>query len=560
MKKNEAICEVSKQKNESNCILQEASKTKTPWFMFVTFRKKKKEHVPKERTKKISNEKFLVVTVLISIIIILLINAVCILTVCYPHFENSETPISPMEMESVLLSSGLSIVGIGISVWAALNIINMLDRKDFYVLKDELEALKDKHRNIVDKSRSDRERQQEHYTENSKKLFIAELLKSSADYSTELIARKMGAISGKEDVPYMELLHVEQLFSRIYRLHGKKPGDEMVNLAASEGIERALSLLENLQENPDALKEIEQYLNYRIGDFHFYMGYCQNLTPEDVKNRFETAIKYYEKSMMLFGAQIPAFDAGMTHPYITSSVFPRDKVISSYMCNAIGEAYSKIIERASGLKKDDATQELIVEYRKKADFYCTHAAAWSEYRNERYLRNWGCALERVYGDDKYLNENASRIMEIYQKALDAWFAKPNDSDKAFYTWLSFNHKLSAHTIKRIKDSANEYWLNCRSKLITAELLMRNNLAIKYSKFASDTYPQKLVYKKFYALALCDRCIWNINVGNQLDNIDHLVGQLEDIIEELRCFYPNEELWDDFMKEINEYVTEIMRYL
>lgn len=550
-------------KHCSSCCYKEVGRFSTPWFMVIAPKKSKndKKNGRSVGTKnKKSEGKFITVSILLAVIIIVLIDALCIFAACSIFLTNPNLEQTEAVFESSLLSSGLSIIGIAISVWAALNIINALDKKDFEALKEKYELLHNEQEKRRQEIEEENERQREQQQENNKNLFIGELIKSIADYSAELLVEKMGTITATSNIPFVEMIRVEQLFSNAYQLHERKKDDKELEKTASEGMQCAEELLSKLEEQADIPREILLYLSYRIGEFCFYKAYCKSVVATEVKILFEKAINQYENSMDLFNVRIPNFDADKEYPRIVSEESPENRKISYYMCNTIGEAYSKIIERSASLRKAGVAEDLLALYGKKAVFYCTYAVAWSDYKIEKYLRNLGCALERVYGEQKCIGENAIRISDVYQKAMNASVTQAKIPEKVFYTWLSFDHKYSNHIIAQIRNRQGSQWLNTRDALVDEDLIQKNSCAISYAKLAMETYRDNLVYQKFYAFTLRDACLWQIILNGQTKKAYDFFTMFAEVAEELKVFYPNETLKDDFVREIIAYVDEIGKYL
>lgn len=548
----------------SSCCYRDVDHFSTPWFMVITPRKSKKEKKKGSRATGANNKKsegkFITVAILLAVIVIVLIDALCIFTACSLFLTNPDLEQTEAVFESSLLSSGLSIIGIAISVWAALNIINALDKKGFEALKEKYELLHNEQEKRVQELEEENERQKKQQQENNKNLFIAELIKSIADYSTELLVEKMGAITATSNIPFVEMIRVEQLFSNVYQLHERKKDDKELEKTASEGMQCAEELLNKLEEQSDIPREISLYLSYRIGEFCFYKAYCKSVVATEVKTLFEKAINQYKNSMDLFNVRIPNFDADKEYPRIVSEESPENRKISYYMCNTIGEAYSKIIERSASLRKAGVPEDLLALYGKKAVFYCTYAVAWSDNKIEKYLRNLGCALERLYGEQKCVGENAIRISDVYQKAMNVSVTQTKIPEKVFYTWLSFDHKYSNHIIGQMRNRQGSQWLNTRDALIDEDLIQKNSCAISYAKLAMETYRDNLVYQKFYAFALRDACLWQIILNGQTKVAYHFFNMFAEVAEELKVFYPNETLLDDFMQEIIADVDEIRKHL
>ena len=561
MERDNQIESSNDKKHCTSCCYKEFDHISTPWFMVIAPKKSNKEKNAGRSVgtkNKKAEGKFITVSILFAVIIIVLIDALCIFTACSLLLKNPDLEKTEAVFESSLLSSGLSIIGIAISVWAALNIINALDKKDFEALKEKYELLHNEQEKRRQELEEENERQKNQQQENNKNLFIGELIKNIADYSTELLVEKMGIITATSNIPFVEMIRVEQLFSNVYQLHERKKNDKNLEKTASEGMRCAKELLSKLEKKADIPREILLYLSYRIGEFCFYKAYCKNVVATEVKTLFEKAINQYENSMDLFNIRIPNFDADKEYPDIVSEESPENRKISYYMCNTIGEAYSKIIERSDSLRKAGVPEDLLALYGKKAVFYCTYAVVWSDYKIEKYLRNLGCALERVYGEQKCTGKNAVRISDIYQKAMNASVAQAKIPEKVFYTWLSFNRKYSNYIIGQIRTRKGDQWLNTKDELVDEALIQKNSCAISYAKLAMETYRDNLVYQKFYAFTLRDACLWHI-LNEKTKEACDFFAMFAEVAEKLMVFYPQETLKDDFVREIITYLDEISKY-
>lgn len=76
----------------------------------------------------------------------------------------------------------------------------------------------------------------------------------------------------------------------------------------------------------------------------------------------------------------------------------------------------------------------------------------------------------------------------------------------------------------------------------------------------ETYRDNLVYQKFYAFTLRDACLWQIILNGQTKKAYDFFNMFAEVAEELKVFYPNETLKDDFVREIIAYVDEIGKHL
>ena len=544
---------------------------------------------------------FLIVSILVAVVIIVLLDAFCILSAFYAPVVNEEgAPLETTEtqdatngdgkvvhattnenMESALLATGLSIIGIAISVWAVLNIINALDRRDVDEVKTTLEHLSKKHKNKY------KELEEEHKTlseaqkqykeshdkltkeylnlkvaqqQNYKEQFVSELLKSVEDYSTKLIVEQIRNISVVEGIPFAKLTHLEQLFVEVLVLHQHDESTKLIADTADSGVTMAQKIIETIDDNLPGARVIKQYLEYRIGDFYFYKAYCEKDT--DRRDLALLAIEQYIKSAKLFDVVIPEYMEQNEYLPQEYELCPGgQKRIGAYLCNAIGEAYSKIVQNAKNLLKCGELQEKVDEYKKKAVFYCAYAVKWCDRERELYFRNLGCALERVLGDDMYSEKNINTITKLYQDAFEISANQKHIPEKVFYTWLSFDWKWSDHIIAQIRGEIKDYkWLCRKSELVTEQLRNRADIAIHYGQLAKETYSDILVHHKFFAFTLRNVCIWEILTNGKTKAANRHYRKFKQAVAKLNAFYPDPSQWDDFMRELNQYVVEINSYL
>ena len=563
--------------------------------------------------KKQSRGRFLVITIFITVILILLMDVFCIFTSCYPSLisvwstqSNATEPSGEgvsnsaqantqngSNLDDAFLSTGISIIGIAISVWAALNITNALERRDFDALQDKfvqhekdskeslkeftsqqtsaLDALKKKHNDEfaelqkaqqgeLKKINSEHKKQTEQQQITSKNQLLSELLKTIIDLSTEIIMEQIQAISTKEDVPFAELTHIEQHFARVYSLHEYDKEAKLIKNTADIGIKEAEELLCALDKDMPHKQMIENFLQYRIGDFCFYKAYCcQGKERLDLAER---AIEQYVKSLDLFGISIPEYEYQEEYIPNEYALCPKGKkCICAYICNAIGESYSKIAEDFRNLLRDNITIEAIEDYGRKAVFYCAYAVKWCDRGRELYFRNLGCALERVYKDDMFLEKNIKTITSLYQDAFDISISQKHIPEKVFYTWLSFDWKWSDHIIAQIRGEITDYrWLCNKSELVTEQLRNRADIAIHYGQLAKVTYSDIIVHHKFFAFTLRNVCIWEILTNGGTGVAYRHYEEFRQAVVKLNAFYSDPSQWDDFMRELNQYVVEINSYL
>jgi len=448
--------------------------------------------------------------------------------------SNNDCPqIISTAIESSLLSSGLALIGLSISVWAALNIMNALDKKDFDVLQDSVKKLQDEqnaHLDLLKIQYANLQKQQQQSNENQ---FFSELIKSIDDTATKHLIQNFSRFVRDSEVCFTELITVEQHFSNTYQLY-RKSNSRLLTEAAEKGIQITESLLKKYKGQDNITS---QFLTYRLGEFHFYRAYGAHVPALDVKKHFEKAIDSYKKCEALLDICLPTYDPGIDYDHIAQNVSVLPNSVLSYQCNTIGEAYSKIVERAEALHRSGIPADFLNDYGRRAIFYCKYAVVLSNFQNQIYLRNLGCALERTYGSKRCADKNAAEIRDVYQYAMDCSLQNKNVPMKVFHTWLSFDHKYAdyIHSGKSNSESPDT-------------LIERNRRALVYAKMAVATYPDNLMFLKLYALTLRDACIWQTQYKKNSADIQQYKEAFSRCATELKLLYAGKE-YDPYMKDI-----------
>ncbi len=359
-----------------------------------------------------------VLIVLISLIEVIFVIAMFLLL----YFNKISAETFASSVEGSLLSSGIAIIGIAISVWAGLNIANAIEKRDIDELKnktDELEKskkiLEDQYKVISQSAKSleqqiiiskfnDAERKNKQI-ESEIVTLLNELSKTVNDAATRQLMSIMKNYVPEEKVSVTDLVKLERYFTFVYNKHNSTFRNDIELL---DYVDKGIVLAEKLLAITTDLK-LKTYLEFRKAEFSFYSGYC--LTGERKQKAFITAAEIYLSVANGLNANLPKYKETVEIEEIDYEGCNSDQLeISAYMCNTIGEAYSKTIE---GLDRDN---QLIKSYGSKAIFYCAYATHWKE--KELYYRNLGCAIERNAGKDTRITEKLySLLFEIYYKAL-----------------------------------------------------------------------------------------------------------------------------------------------
>lgn len=350
--------------------------------------------------------------------------------------------------ESAIVGTGLAMIGIAISVWAGLNIVNAVERKEFEDLNVKLAELT---RQEVTKSLPGR----------YKELFAQELLKTKEDPMTAYFYMEFSKdLQGSFiEYPFDDMLEVEQLFSQVYLLHtsDEKYNSELI-AKADKGIE-LIGRINLLHFNSNKLLKI--YLTDRKADLNFYKGYCDKSANSIYRNFLDSIEKFFKIAKDL-QIQLPEFpekseektvvDNHKKYEFKSTFVEPEKQSLTIYFANSVGEAYSKILQNGNRLIKNELIDEdELKTYGEKAKFYCQCAVEMldafdnKKLRREVYYRNYAVAMENY---SKHIKKDISfkgeEIIENYKKAfkLILDYNEPNEQRVVYvyYALLSYYNR------------------------------------------------------------------------------------------------------------------------
>ena len=485
--------------------------------------------------------------IIIAIIVITALDVFNILITGYPELLGKwfdvEVKTVTVSREDGFLSSGLSIIGMAISVWAILNITNVLDKKDVEDIKRALSQLKEENEAYA---------VEQHYN-----ILLGLFERCSTDIAMKYLADKFREM---KDIPYAKLSIVMQYYVRVYELSQEKNNTTLLSNASDEGIRYVSNLLE--QADSQLSKAIDSFLHYCLAEFFFAKTYCDD--GLDSYYYAVKAIEEYDMSFSLFNIKLPVYSSKKMDKYPSINFdSPSDlQSLAAYLCNTYGECFSKAARGCSKEKDIDWDKNYLKDLQQKAIFYCEYAVKWSETDNQTYLRNLGCALEAHYGEEGYTTDDIrNKISETYQRAMDISIIDKKVSYKVFYTWLSFEHRCADRIFdKHISKDKREiiHWLYCRERITNCKWSFDCEAALKYASLANITYPDNLVFLKLHAFALRDLCIKEIKCNGKIRVAVDYFDKLEYDWELLECFYPEKSDWDDYMNELENW-HEALKY-
>lgn len=342
-------------------------------------------------------------------------------------------------VESGIIATGMTVIGIAIAVWAGLNIVNAIERKEF---KDLNERLAEQTKIELDELLSD----------TFKESFLIELFNSQEDpfsfyFYSEFLNHRINNIDG---IPYDKLLQIEQKYSQVYSMHTSSKGiNDILLKYANDGIR----IIENIKGNSVRINNnlFDKYLMSRLSDFYFYKGYCEK-NEKEICNCFYKAIEGFIELAGKMNLYLP-HPSQLPKQYEKSpAVVREDAVLCIYFANAIGESFSKLMRSFYG--NDENERKKVGDY---AIGYCKLASNWASsigdnskvgtdrFNREVYYRNYAVALEnydRIFEDNK--TKHCDIILENYKKALCLILDYKESSEKrvgsVYYTLLSYYHR------------------------------------------------------------------------------------------------------------------------
>lgn len=481
------------------------------------------------------------IAIFFAVALIVIANVFCVLAVCYPEWFNitiTETLKGSEKIEASLLSVCISIIGLAVAVWTGLNIANSIDKRHVDELRNNINDLsnevKTQATNINDdyyKINKDVEIFKSQIKENEnlrkkeqnnvdKGKLLHEMYFTADDETTKKLIEKVAEISNEYNAPFLQLVEVEQKYRSVYAMHRSEFNqDEDLLKEAAEGIEIAETIMSKVYSIPSLCL----YLNYRMGCFNFYSGYC--CLGKDRVNFYEKAIYFFEDCTKLMDAFIPKFDSDVVS-LNTHFIKCKDAVpgISAHLCNSIGESYSKIIQiKTSLIKNKICSEEQMDDYGKHAVFYCGYANFWVD--KNVYKRNYACALERHFGFktpyyqticDEYLKalikgadnvNNFKNVVSIYDKHINLFleinFASPNKKRNPSLD----SDEFAKHLIK-IDAKGNEDFKKTLSEL--------HKLALQ----TKTIHPKEYVGYQYDCIYYRDRCavFGNYKLENDTESI------------------------------------------
>lgn len=470
---------------------------------------------------------FAVCIICIATVLIVLFDAYCI---CY--FIKADPQNAAGALEASLITTGLSIIAIAISVWAALNIVNTLDRKDLEDMQRRLNELK------AAQDQVNRQKEEYEITLNSIKaqnrnLFFFEMGKCVQDYGMQYFSNKF-LLRNQDAIPFDQISVVMQYFASV--LQQRNQNKKLIMKISEDGKNKCEELLKIPEIKNEEL--VYKFVEYCKAEFIFYLSSCENKTCR--KDDILEAIHIYQSFLV--------------HPEHSL-----DKELRAYLQNTIGECYNM------AARSDQIEEEYKADYKNLAFQYCKKAGT-KQNEKEVYIRNYAVALENNASswnfDDKKWKEAYCQYSRAIQFAIDT----QNIPYNCFYAYLSFYRKHMDTILMKGKKEVpdkNLYKLdeNWKSMISATEFagiipeFMRN--AKRYAELAQKVYPEKMVFRKHSAMIQRDYIIVDLINGDQssaMKKWKNFTSDLNDIY--FLCTGKNSDQMEHTEK-IDSYMTQLL---
>ena len=471
------------------------------------------------------NRKVIIIYTIIAMVVLFTLQAPSIIIAL--KTESLDNGIN-----SSIISNGISIIGIIVAAWTGLNIVQVIEKKQIYKIKREIDNLKIERKEI------------------NNNLLYQNLRSTNDLMNRRLIEMLQIREESMEAEMFYDLNVLENGFVKLYNAHYSNH--------FSREITNIINYAESLKRKYRRIGWLQYYLAFRTGEIYFYSGYKNRKLKEKIKY-MKRAYRSYMKCSSN-GIKTNDFLLREEHvAYMLNTV--------GNCCDSIGYAYYEISRQkdkagyAGGEQEIDKTKCVFRclnkkkgedSLKKRASRYLSYAIKYFEELNgiiqehpditrEVYIRSEGIVKEHY---NKAISEKYTEnyILEIYNNALKFSISNNEISRNAVYSWLSYYKKKEE---KWNKDTHQQ--------------------ATVYSKMAVDAFPNELVFRKFEMFSLMNnyRQIVSNSDGKIIDSKKRkrekatLNSQINTQIEYLLFTSDYGKSKDMYMKEIIERYNKLI---
>lgn len=432
----------------------------------------------------------------IVLIVIVIIPIVCLVITTISLINRSDIS-TEVRYESAIMSNGLVLIGIIVTVWTGLNIVQILEKRQVSTLEEEIKQLKEERKEI------------------NRNILYQNLRETNDIMNLSLLQILRENEGNIEERLYYDFTIIEQYFRKLYSIHYS-------NLPVQE-VEEAINYASIVKEKYKHRVWANYYLTFRLGEILFYAGY-KNKDPDKKLNYMEKAYHSY----------LQCFDGEELDETI-GNILIRSEKQKIYMlntlgntCDSISDAYNVKLKKESDAKKKAEMVSEIKIYLGKAYKYFEQLNDIIEKREslkrEVYIRSQGVIMEHLYQNGLEPHFSEEEILTKYEEAILFAIENNDISRNSLYTWLSY--------YKKHEDQWN---------------ITTDKKAITYSRLASNLFPNEVVFKKFEMFA-----IMNLYGHSDSRTKEEIKKEMDALMEYLdyTC-NASSKTQDDYMSKINE---------
>ena len=443
-----------------------------------------------------------------------------------------------------------ALVSVVVTIWAGLNIANYFDKKEYEDFKDKIEqdleatndriteSFKEQFDREVNSKIADLENVQEKLYNNLHEQFLNALLVTEKDAMSSFLYT---LFSTRElmrlDIPYDNLICIENVFSQVYKLYYSE-GSSNIGLRIGAKAEQGLAEIQKA-ENSDSDDLIKGYLLFRKAEFLYYSGRTNDNQTIGAR-LLNKAIENYLKSCRLLNIFIIECDGqGTDSTYAGDMV---NKKYSAYFANTLGSLYYNLYKNS---KNNDCL--------KMALFYCSCAVQWVEkkYEREVYYRNYGVAIESTKDND-YLHKakeqyiKALNTADINQKLLHCLVSV---SDKIINDILNIT-PVSPDEERKIKLCSHQYWdfLEKLSENDVDAAIRETEELRRYCMLASRVFPNDV--DGYLYMAVCYRDLYLLEIAKTNQKNRSYLDSAQNEIQTAKMISPENRLMLVVERDIN----------
>ena len=505
-----------------------------------------------KRHKKTDSSRILFIYIVVAVTLIGLANFAVLAGAFF-----SKNGLSSVDMlEGTFLSTGLSIIGIAISVWAGLNIIQLLGRNRLNEIVDQYSKLEDERRELY------------------KNQFINELKQQDRASSKYFCVRFRSATNGRDDIPasvYHKLYILESNYESVY-LKGTGRISEVEVFNSTTLSEEVTTIINEISASNVCERNytvVHEYLKSRVAELNYNFSYGSSNQPllfiiDHCENTiFEYSDMYH---LNICTGNIDNIDSDNRNivQYILAQTYSdvNDVLRQRYVIhvlNLLADTYSRVAhlylkkQNSDELKARKIGKELAYNYAYISVYLYEKLLTWAKekdlYLNEFIYRNYAAALERknsVAGfgfnyEKKEDKETINIIRENYKKAFELereTNGLRSTKDSVFKTngslYVKVIGKMDIFSLPSEVDKFGiEQW--------TDEI-------IEYMKTAILLFPQKLEHYKVLGIALSYKLGFIIN-RHDMGSIERYYYQIIDIKKklEMEAVKDKDKEKDDYTK-------------